>query len=118
MNNIKYGRDVHIADGTRIFLNSLFINDCIIILERLIEQPLRNRVKLFNLWGPEIVNLSNIVSKLEKIMKMKTNTKSTREKAKYFVGDNGRINSLFEDMKYTSLNKDLKLTYGAHGYIW
>lgn len=104
------GQEIQLAEGVGLYLTPLYIKDCIKIIKELIERQLRNRNCLFNISGPEIVSLRDIIIKLEKILMLKAIIRPTDDEVTQFVADNSRIDLLLDDMEYTPIDEGLKKT--------
>jgi nucleoside-diphosphate-sugar epimerase len=107
---VRIGEKITLAEGTGLYINLIYIKDCIKILHQLIESPDVYKNEIFNITGKEVVTLSMIVKKIEKLLKKQANTCITPLPPVYLIGSNDKITHHLKINHFVPLEKGLKNT--------
>jgi nucleoside-diphosphate-sugar epimerase len=107
---VSTGEEITLAQGVGLYLNPIYIKDCIKILQLLIESPDIYKNEIFNIAGKEIVTLSTIVKEIEKLLRKKANTCQTSVPPVYLTGSNDKIIHHTKMNHFVPLEKGLRNT--------
>lgn len=110
---IRQGQSVTLADGIGLTLSPVYVGDVAEIACKLIETPKKKEYRLFNVCGDNVNELSEILSILEGVFRIKANVEFTHEKAQYFAGSNDALKKFIDLGHMTGLKDGLAKTFGC-----
>lgn len=108
---IKQGQPITLADGVGLTLSPVYVGDVAEIVCKLIGTPKRKEFRLFNVCGNNVNELSEIVSILEEVLRIKANVEFTQEKSQYFAGNNNALKKFIDLGRMTALGDGLTKTF-------
>jgi len=115
--HIKSRKEITLAEGVGIYLSPVYVGDVVNIIKRLIEWPLQNESRLFNLCGDGVTSLSNIVSILEILLNQSAAIRKTGNEVAYFTGSNERLKKVVGEYRFVDLETGLQRTVFPEQYL-
>lgn len=94
---VKKGEEVTLASGAGIYLTPIFIDDCVKVLNSLLQTALPTPIAIINVAGAEIISLSDIVKIIEERLKKKANTVITDESPKSLCADISFLRTFYSE---------------------
>ncbi len=106
INKIKNSEDIPLASCKGLYINPIYIDDLVQIIKRFIDKK-NECCDIFNIGGPEILSLHDIVLRLEKILDIKANIEEINAEPAYAVGSISKIKNYFSNLVFTDIDDGL-----------
>lgn len=108
---IKEGEKITLAKGLGIFLSPIFVKDISNIINFLISSCPYKKLRLLNICGNEKISLSEIVKRLEALLKIKARIEISKDEPRFFIGNNNKLKKIYPDNNFTSIDNGLKRVF-------
>ena len=109
---VSTGKEITLAGGIGLFLNPIYISDCIEILNQLVISRNIFKNEIFNISGSKTTTLFEIVQKIEKLLGKKANIRITTDRPIFLIGSNNKIMSHTKIKTLVPIESGLKLVVG------
>jgi nucleoside-diphosphate-sugar epimerase len=113
---MRQGQSITLADGVGLTLSPIYVGDVAEIAYKLMKAQNGNGYRLFNVCGHNVNELSEIVSILEEVLRVKANIKFIQEGAHYLAGSNNALKNFIDLGPMTGLKDGLSKTFGCTGF--
>jgi UDP-glucose 4-epimerase len=113
---MRQGQSITLADGVGLTLSPIYVGDVAEIAYKLMKAQNGNGYRLFNVCGHNVNELSEIVSILEEVLRVKANIKFIQEGANYLAGSNNALKNFIDLGPMTGLKDGLSKTFGCTGF--
>ena len=105
---IKLGKPITLAEGAGIYLTPVYVEDVVQIINRLLTTPICQNMRLMNVCGDQVTNLSEIVRLMEKLLDKPAISQITNEKAMHFVGNNQQLKNYLGPYEFVDIQTGLE----------
>ncbi|HMO18889.1 MAG TPA: NAD(P)-dependent oxidoreductase [Oligoflexia bacterium] len=108
--SVKEGKEISLASKKGLVVTPLFIDDCIEILAKLIDQPLSSSLNTYNFCGSEVVSLFDIVKNIEEVLKVDAKIIVNENDPSYLTASNKKLLDLIGAYKFTDIKEGIRKT--------
>jgi nucleoside-diphosphate-sugar epimerase len=91
LQNIKDGAEISLADGIGLYLTPVYISDVVEMIKRLVVHNEKSNPAIYNLSGPEVVTLADIVRIISDGLGIHPKIKVTEEEPVFLQGDGKKL---------------------------
>lgn len=105
---VKTGEKIILASGEGIYLTPIYIDDCVKVLNCLMQISLPSPVTIINIAGDETLSLGEIVKLIEARLKKKAKTVITDEAPKYLCADISLLRTFYSEPMKTFASGTVK----------
>jgi len=107
---IKLGQTVTLAEGVGVYLTPVYVGDVVDVMVKLTGTKAKTPLRLLNVCGDKVTNLSEIVNVLEFLIDKKARIQITGEPSQSFTGVNDHLRQCLNDLNFTDLEPGLANT--------
>ena len=106
-----HGQEITLAENIGVKFNPIYIDDCVAVIQKVMDLKTGTNFEVLNVGGPEIFNLKQLTDELEIISQKTASIRQTTEKPTSLVGSTGKLKGIIKVEDFLSIKAGLEVTY-------